>query len=83
MKIFVDENIPLLTVRALLEEEHDVLDIRGTADKGMEDDILWHMIQGEERLLITTDKGFTRYRNTSGANCIIPKLTIEKAIITV
>ncbi len=74
MKIFVDENIPLLTVRALLKEEHDVLDIRGTADRGMEDDILWHMIQGEKRLLITTDKGFTQYRNTAHHGILIIRL---------
>ena len=29
MKIFVDENIPLMTVRALREMGHDVLDIQG------------------------------------------------------
>jgi hypothetical protein len=33
MKIFVDENIPLMTVRALREMGHDVRDIRGTADE--------------------------------------------------
>jgi predicted nuclease of predicted toxin-antitoxin system len=60
MKIFVDENIPLMTVRALREMGHDVIDIRGTADEGMIDDALWEIIQREERLLITTDKGFTK-----------------------
>jgi predicted nuclease of predicted toxin-antitoxin system len=59
MKIFVDENIPLMTVWALREMNHDVVDIRGTVDEGMIDDALWEMIQREGRLLITTDKGFT------------------------
>jgi predicted nuclease of predicted toxin-antitoxin system len=63
MNIFVDENIPLMTVRALRERGHDVIDIRGTADEGMGDDTLWERIQREGRLLITTDKGFTLHRN--------------------
>lgn len=62
MKIFVDEHIPLMTVRALRMAGHDVRDIRGTLDQGMPDNALWEMAQREERLLITTDRGFTRYR---------------------
>jgi predicted nuclease of predicted toxin-antitoxin system len=62
VKIFVDENIPLRTVQALREMGHDVLDIRGTADEGMEDDAIWRMAQNEGRLLITTDKGFVKHR---------------------
>ena len=62
MKIFVDEHIPLMTVQALRMMGHDVCDIRGTPDQGMQDDALWEMAQREERLLITTDKGFTQYR---------------------
>ena len=58
MKIFVDENIPLMTVQALRAEGHDVRDICGTPDEGMDDESLWKMIQREGRLLITTDKGF-------------------------
>ena len=62
MKILVDEHIPLMTVRALRLLGHDVRDLRGTPDEGMQDDALWEMAQREERLLITTDKGFTHYR---------------------
>jgi len=62
MKLAVDEHIPLMTVRALEDLGHEVRDIRGTADEGMQDDALWEMVQQEERLLITTDKGFTHYR---------------------
>ena len=57
MKIFVDENIPLMTVQALRAEGHDVLDSRGTPDEGMDDETLWRTIQRDGRLLITTDKG--------------------------
>lgn len=55
MKICVDENIPLITVLELKKLGHDVLDIRGTEDRGISDDLLWEKIQKEGRLLITTD----------------------------
>ena len=74
MKILVDENIPLMTVRALREMGHDVLDIRGTADEGMTDDALWEMIQPERRLLITTDKGFTQHRDELHHGILIVRL---------
>ena len=40
MKILVDEHIPLMTVGALRLLGHDVRDIRGTPEEGMEDDAL-------------------------------------------
>jgi len=55
MKILVDENIPSRTVEELRGLGHDVLDIRGTADQGMDDDVLWARLLYERRLLITTD----------------------------
>ena len=63
MRILVDENIPLMTIQALRDLGHDVLDIRGTTDQGMIDGILWDMAQREGRLLITTDKGFSQHRD--------------------
>ena len=42
MKIFVDENIPSRTVEELRRLGHDVLDIRGTSDQGIDDDKLGH-----------------------------------------
>jgi predicted nuclease of predicted toxin-antitoxin system len=74
MKIFVDENIPLMTVQALRELGHDVLDIRGTADEGIADDALWEIIQREGRLLITTDKGFAQHRDESHHGILIVRL---------
>ncbi len=47
MKIFADENIPLMTVEALRALGHDVLDIRGTVDEGMPDDNIWEKAQWE------------------------------------
>lgn len=40
MKLLVDENIPLMTVRTLREMDHIVTDIRNTPDKGMSDDAI-------------------------------------------
>lgn len=68
MKIFVDENIPFMTVQELLGIGHDVMDIRGTEHKGITDKELWKIVQKEKRLLITTDKGFVlnRYEKHHG-----------------
>ena len=74
MKIFVDENIPLMTVRVLREMGHDVRDIRGTAEQGITDDALWEIAQQEERLLITTDKGFTQHREELHHGILIVRL---------
>src|SRR5438876_9920152 len=74
MKIFVDENIPLMTVQALQALGHDIRDIRGTADEGMMDDDLWKFAQQEERLLITTDKGFTQHRDDLHYGILIVRL---------
>jgi predicted nuclease of predicted toxin-antitoxin system len=74
MKIFVDEHIPMMTVRTLRLMGHDIRDIRGTPDEGMQDDALWAMAQREERLLITTDKGFTQYRTAPHYGVLIIRL---------
>ena len=63
MRILVDENIPLISLKQLREMGHDVLDIRGTADEGISDELLWDKAQREQRLLITTDKGFSHHRD--------------------
>ena len=74
MKIFVDENIPLTTVRALRAMGYDVRDIRGTGEEGMADNALWEIVQEEERLLITTDKGFTQHREEPHHGILIVRL---------
>ena len=63
MKILVDENIPAMTVRVLREHGHDVKDLRGTESEGQSDADLWVFCQNEQRLLITTNKGFAQNRN--------------------
>jgi predicted nuclease of predicted toxin-antitoxin system len=74
MKIFVDENIPSITVAALRHLRHDVADIRGTPDEGMSDENLWKRSQKEGRLLITTDKGFSHYRKEPHHGILIVRL---------
>ena len=74
MKIFVDENIPLMTVKELSSKGFDVRDLRGTTDQGMTDEELWKIVQQEERLLITTDKGFSAQRNETHYGILIIRL---------
>ncbi len=62
MQILADENIPRMTVGAMVASGHDVRDIRGTADEGLPDDLLWELARSERRILITTDKGFLSRR---------------------
>ena len=74
MNILVDENIPLMTVKALRRMGHDVRDIRGTQQEGMTDSALWNLAQQEKRLLMTTDKGFAQYRMESHHGILIIQL---------
>jgi predicted nuclease of predicted toxin-antitoxin system len=76
MKILVDENIPLVTVSELRQMGHDVSDIRGTEDKGMSDELLWKKACDENRLLITTDKGFSQHRDKKHNGILI--ITLRK-----
>jgi len=62
LKILVDENIPLMTVSELRLKGYEVTDIRGTDLEGSKDEKVWRIITKNEQLLITTDKGFIRYR---------------------
>lgn len=63
-----------MTVQALRDLGHDVRDIRGTPIQGSGDNILWDIAQGEERLLISTDMGFSRHRNLRHAGILIVRL---------
>jgi predicted nuclease of predicted toxin-antitoxin system len=74
MRILVDENIPRLSIEQLREMGHDVLDIRGTPDEGMSDELLWTKAQQEKRLLITTDRGFSRHRDSEHNGILIVSL---------
>jgi predicted nuclease of predicted toxin-antitoxin system len=74
MDILVDENIPLMTVAALRELGHAVKDIRGTRQQGLPDTELWALALAEERMLITTDKGFTERRGDRHSGILVVRL---------
>ncbi len=74
MRILVDENIPNLTVSELRILGHDVLDIRGTQRQGMFDDELWSLAQAEQRILVTTDKGFCEHRDERHCGILVIRL---------
>lgn len=74
MKILVDENIPRRTIAALQEMGHSVLDVRGTADQGLPDELLWEKAREVQALLITTDKGFSNKRNEPHQGILIIRL---------
>jgi len=74
MRILVDENIPNLTVVKLREMGHDVLDIRATERQGMFDDELWSLAQAGQRMLVTTDKGFSEHRDESHYGLLVVRL---------
>jgi predicted nuclease of predicted toxin-antitoxin system len=74
MRVLVDENIPKVTVQALTELGHSVLDIRGTEKQGTDDDNLWMLAQFEKRLLVTTDKGFVDHRDENHHGILIVRL---------
>ena len=74
MKILVDENIPRVTVEALLALGHDVKDVRGTEQQAISDPELWRVAVTEERLLVTTDKGFTAYRDEPHYGILVVRL---------
>lgn len=82
MKILVDETIPIISVIELKRMGHDVKDIRGTPDEGLADDLVWEMVIKENRLLITTDKGFAKFReeNHPGILIILLKRPNQKKI---
>ena len=74
MRIFVDENIPNISVQELQTLGHDVRDIRGTSDQGIGDDELWSIVQAEKRLLVTTDKGFVQHREEEHYGILVVRL---------
>ncbi|MBN2444092.1 MAG: DUF5615 family PIN-like protein [Spirochaetales bacterium] len=45
MNIFVDENIPKITVEELTSLGFDVIDIRNTDKEGIPDDQIWEKAQ--------------------------------------
>ncbi len=63
-----------MTVGELRRVGHDVQDIRGSKYEGSQDTELWELTRQEQRLLITTDKGFAQYREQSHSGILIIRL---------
>jgi predicted nuclease of predicted toxin-antitoxin system len=61
-KIFVDENIPLISVLELKRKGFEIIDVRGTGLEGISDEEVWNIAQQKQCLLITTDKSFSKKR---------------------
>lgn len=74
MKILVDENIPNVSTAELRRLGHDVKDIRGTALQGLPDEELWNLALQEQRMFITTDKGFAAKRSEDHYGVLIIRL---------
>lgn len=74
MQIVVDENIPNLTIHELRSLGHAVTDIRRTDRQGSRDTDLWTLATDARALLITTDKGFVRYRDEHHHGVLIIRL---------
>src|SRR5260221_13797023 len=74
MRVVVDENIPPITIEELRKLRHDFLKIHGTPEQGMTYDLLWAKAQDEQRLLITTDKGFVSHREETHWGVLIVRL---------
>ena len=74
MNILVDENIPKFTVEALRSDGHNVRDLRGTSDQGVDDTEVWRKVLNERALLVTTDKGFTTHRSEPHFGILIIRL---------
>ena len=74
MRVLVDENIPRMTVAALIALGHDVKDIRGTSIQGAADSDLWALAMAERRALVTTDKGFTEHRSKPHYGILVVRL---------
>lgn len=74
MKILVDENIPIITVNELRNLGHEVVDLRGTQNKGINDENVWQLAQQAKALFITTDKGFVQNRHEKHNGILIIRL---------
>jgi predicted nuclease of predicted toxin-antitoxin system len=58
MRFFLDENFPKTAAKILIENGHDVFDIRGTSDEGSEDIDIFQIAQERNAIFLTTDKDY-------------------------
>lgn len=58
MKFFLDENFPKKVAGLLNENDHEVIDIRGTKNEGITDKEIFKLAQKNKAIFLTTDKDF-------------------------
>jgi predicted nuclease of predicted toxin-antitoxin system len=58
MKFKIDEDLPRVAVSNLRSAGHDAISVAEQKLSGIKDPDLWRIVQSEERILITADKGF-------------------------
>lgn len=79
LRWLTDENIPRPIIRFLREQGHDVKDARESGLEGAQDYLLIELARKEQRILITTDKGFSNIiAYTPGTHAGIVVLRMKK-----
>ena len=63
-----------MTVEALNALRHEVCSLHEVKRKGMKDTPVWSLAQTEQRMLITTDKGFAQHREEERCGILIIRL---------
>jgi len=58
MLFFLDENFPKKVVPFLNEKGHETLDIRGTPQEGLSDNLIFTIAQEKGAVFLTTDRDF-------------------------
>lgn len=58
---------------------HDVKSAHNQEHKGLNDLSLWKLVQKESRILITTDKGFAKYRDETHSGILIIRLRMPNS----
>ena len=63
MRVKVDEDLPRAVAALLVDAGHDAVTVLGEHLGGAQDEALWPVVQREQRLLVTADKGFGDIRH--------------------
>lgn len=74
MKILADENIPIKANVALRAAGHDVRQIVRAPDAGLDDHAIWEIAQAEKRLVLTSDRDYTKRRDQRRFGLILVRL---------
>ncbi|GJQ57764.1 MAG: hypothetical protein D8M57_00800 [Candidatus Scalindua sp. AMX11] len=79
MRFFLDENFPKTVAKLLIENGHDVFDIRGTSNEGADDGDIFQIAQKEKAIFLTTDKDyFHTIPHLFESHCGVIVITLRK-----